>query len=321
MKLQLITSPRHNPYENLAVEQVLMDTCPKDTLIFYLWQNAHTVVIGKHQHCASEVKLDLANEDKVTVARRSSGGGAVYHDLGNLNFTFIAQDKIYSIHNQMEMIANALQALGVDAKVNGRNDIEVEGFKVSGNAFAHQKETHLHHGTLLVNVDKQLLGKYLSPNPKKLQRKNVKSVAARIANISEFKQLTITELMSHLFEEVEKYAEVKGEILDFDSLDASEAIKHYSNQDYVLGHTKSEKFFFEDCFDFGCLKWEFISDKGIITESHLYSDALENEWVEALETHVLNTEESKLAETLATFSFDIDNRCALIANSLKEVLK
>lgn len=318
MKLQLITSPRHNPYENLAVEQVLMDTCPKDTLIFYLWQNEHTVVIGKHQHAASEVRLDLAHEDKVTVSRRSSGGGAVYHDLGNLNFTFIAQDGIYSIHNQMEMIANALKALGVDARVNGRNDIEVDGFKVSGNAFAHQKETHLHHGTLLVNVDKQLLGKYLSPNPKKLQRKNVKSVAARIANISEFKDLSIKDLMAHLFEEVEKYAGVKGEIIDFESLDANHAIKHYSDQAYVLGHQKTEKFLFEDCFDFGCLKWDFISEKGIITESHLYSDALENEWVEALEKHVIGCEELKLIERLESFTNDIDDRVLQISLSLKE---
>ena len=321
MKLQLITSPRHNPYENLAVEQVLMDTCPEDTLIFYLWQNAHTVVIGKHQHCASEVRLELANEDKVTVSRRSSGGGAVYHDLGNLNFTFIAKDDIYSIHNQMEMIANALKAIGVNAQVNGRNDIEVDGFKVSGNAFAHQNKTHLHHGTLLVNVDKQLLGKYLSPNPKKLQRKNVKSVAARIANISEFKDINISDLMAHLFEEVEKYAGVKGEVLDFESLDSREAIKHYSNQSYILGQTKSDKFFFEDCFDFGCIKWEFILENDLISDSHLFSDALENEWVEALEKHVIGAKENELLSRLATFSFDIDNRCGQIALSIQEVLK
>lgn len=318
MKLQLITSPRHNPYENLAIEQVLMDVCPKDTLIFYLWQNAHTVVIGKHQHAPSEVHLDKAQEDKVTLARRSSGGGAVYHDLGNLNFTFIAQDGIYSINNQMNMIANALKALGVDAKVNGRNDIEVEGFKVSGNAFAHQKQTHLHHGTLLVNVDKTLLGKYLNPNPKKLQRKNVTSVAARIANISEFKEMDIESLKKHLFEEVEKYAGVKGEIIDFESLDSKNEMSHYANQDYVYGNLKNNSFYFEDCFDFGCLKWNFISDNAIIKESHLFSDALENEWVEALEKHVVGIAEKDLIPHLENFNQDINNRVKVIIERLKE---
>lgn len=318
MKLHLLLSPSHNPYENLAVEQVLLDTCPQDTLIFYLWQNAHTVVIGKHQHAPSEIHLEKANEDRVTIARRSSGGGAVYHDLGNLNFTFIAQDPIYSIPDQMNMIANALKVLGVNAQVNGRNDIEVEGFKVSGNAFAHQKNTHLHHGTLLLNVDKALLGKYLNVNPKKLQRKNVKSVAARIENISVFKNLTLQELIQHLFEEVEKYAKVKGEYLDFNTIDANVAIEHYSNQAYVLGHTYKNSFKFEDCFDFGCLKWEFITQNGIIKESHLYSDALENEWVESLEKHVIETHENDLINTLINFKNDIDRRVESIIESLNE---
>mgnify|MGYP000096558879 CR=1 FL=1 len=318
MKLHLLLSPSHNPYENLAVEQVLLDTCPVDTLIFYLWQNAHTVVIGKHQHAPSEIHLEKAHEDRVTIARRSSGGGAVYHDLGNLNFTFIAQDPIYSIPNQMNMIANALKVLGVNAQVNGRNDIEVEGFKVSGNAFAHQKNTHLHHGTLLLNVDKALLGKYLNVNPKKLQRKNVKSVAARIENISVFKDLSLQELIQHLFEEVEKYALVKGEYLDFNTIDAKSEIQHYSNQSYVLGDSQKNSFKFEDCFDFGCLKWEFVSQNGIIKESHLYSDALENEWVESLEKLVIDTSEDNLIETLLSFKDDMDQRVVSIVERLKE---
>lgn len=321
MKLQLILAKGHNPYENLALEQVLMDHCPSETLIFYLWQNAHTIVIGKHQHAASEIHLELAKEDHVTVSRRSSGGGAVYHDLGNLNFTFIAQDGVYSIPKQMEMIANALQALGVQAQVNGRNDIEVEGFKVSGNAFAHQNKTHLHHGTLLVNVDKALLGKYLNVNPKKLKRKNVKSVGARIANISEFKDLTIDELIDHLVEEVEKYAQTKGEWLDIESFDIKDAVARFSHPDFVFANDLKSKFIFEECFDFGCLKWEFVSKNGIITESKLFSDALENEWVEALEVHVIGALENNLSEHIKTFKFDIEDRVNLISQSFNDNLK
>ena len=314
MKLKLIFGKSHHPYENLALEQVLMNHCEDDTLYFYLWQNAHTVVIGKHQHAYSEVFVEEALKDGVKIARRSSGGGAVYHDLGNLNFTFIAKDPLYSIEKQMQMIANALIDLGYQAQVNGRNDIEVSGFKVSGNAFAHQGNTHLHHGTLLVNVDKTLLGKYLNVNPKKLQRKNVSSVAARIENLKNIKDLSIDSLINHLFDAVEKYAGVKGERLSSEDYKDQSIIDAYSDEHYRLGLKKIDRFKFEDCFDFGCIKWDFEAQEGKIIFSKIYSDALENEWIEKLEKSVLGHLEKDLKQTIANFDSEFnDRRDALLA--------
>ena len=320
MKLYLVESPRYNPYENLAIESVLMKNCPEDSLIFYVWQNAHTVVIGKHQHAQSEVHMEKALDDKVTIARRSSGGGAVYHDLGNLNFTFIAKDPLYSIPKQMEMIASALKDLGIPAEVNGRNDIEVNGSKVSGNAFAHQGNTHLHHGTLLVNVDKSALGKYLNVNPKKLKRKNVTSVAARIQNLSEFKALTIEELKHHLFDTVGHYANTEGVWLDFEAMDKTHELSLYENRDFVFGRELKSQLRFEECFDFGCIRWDFVSEKGIITGSKLYSDALDTLWVESLEKWVVGIPEQELINHISHYNDHQPERMRQLVFALTEAV-
>lgn len=313
MKLKLILSKSVNPYENLALEQVIMNRCEEDTLYFYLWQNAHTVVIGKHQHAYSEVFVEKALKEGVKIARRSSGGGAVYHDLGNLNFTFIAKDPLYSIQKQMQMIENALIDLGYEAQVNGRNDIEVNGFKVSGNAFAHQGTTHLHHGTLLVDVNKAMLGQYLNVNPKKLQRKNVNSVAARIENLNNIQALNIKDLITHLFRAVENYAGVIAEHISAEAFMDEQMVQVYSDENYRLGLKNLDRFKFEECFDFGCIKWDFEAKDGIITHSKIYSDALENEWIEHLEQHVLGHPEQELKKVLLSFDSDYnDRRDALI---------
>jgi len=154
MKLELYQSHNTNPHYNLALEQHLLETCPVDTVRFYLWQNEHTVVIGKNQHALTEVHYEKLLEDKGTLARRTSGGGAVYHDLGNLNFSFIAYGSLFNISKQMEMMAGTLRILGYIAMVIGRNDFEVVGAKLSGNAFAILKNQNLHNGTLWVNVNK-----------------------------------------------------------------------------------------------------------------------------------------------------------------------
>lgn len=288
MKLELYESSSFKPYQNLGVEAYLLETCPPDTLRFYLWQNAHTVVIGKNQHAPSEVHLEALANDGGTLARRSSGGGAVYHDLGNLNFTFIATGDLFSIQNQMEMIALALRNAGVNAQVNGRNDIEIDGAKVSGNAFAHSKDKHLHHGTLLVSVDKAKLPKYLNVNPKKLKRKNVTSVAARIVNLSELIDIDIPSLKTLLFAAAETYSGVKGQHLPLPLEDAKTYMDHYGSTDWLLPLAAKENLTFEECFDFGCFKWMFEVENGLIVKNSLWSDAMDTQWIATLQNQLLN---------------------------------
>lgn len=303
MKLELYESPGFNPYENLGAEAYLLETCPLDTLRFYLWQNAHTVVIGKNQHAPSEVFIENLAQDHGTLARRSSGGGAVYHDLGNLNFTFIAPTGLFDIQKQMEMIALALRQAGVNAQVNGRNDIEIDGAKVSGNAFAHSSNKHLHHGTLLVNVDKSKLAKYLNVNPKKLKRKNVNSVVARIVNLKELIDIDIPSLKALLFKAVEAYTLTRGTMMPFPIDKARDYMKQYASQDWLFPKPAKENLVFEEAFDFGVLKWFFEIKEGHIIKSSLWSDAMDSLWIEALERHVLGAEanESAIAQCLETF--------------------
>lgn len=302
MKLEFIESPRFNPHENLGVESVLLKTCPADTLRFYLWQNQHTVVIGKHQDAASEVFLDRLKEDHGTLARRSSGGGAVYHDLGNLNFSFIASTKHFDIQRQMNWIASALQALGYEAQVNGRNDIEVKGAKVSGNAFAHHHDFHLHHGTLLVNVDKAKLGCYLNVNPKKLQRKHVASVAARIMNLSEDHPLSIEVLKQHLYTSIQEATQTKATWLNFENFDAQDDVQFFKQDAWNFGTKMKGHQVFEECFDFGCFKWEITTEAGYISTSDLYSDSLDTLWVEELQKWIIGQPESLWIEHLKKYN-------------------
>lgn len=302
MKLEFYASLNHNPHYNLALEKYLMDSCPEATIRFYLWQNEHTVVIGKNQSAQSEVHLAQLKEDLGTLARRTSGGGAVYHDLGNLNFTFIGDDSVFDIPRQMHMIAQALCDLGYNAQVNGRNDIEVDGAKVSGNAFAHNHGMHLHHGTLLVNVDKAKLGKYLNVNPKKLKRKHVTSVVARIANLNEIKPISIETLKAHLFNTMEKVYQVRATFKAIPFSFDEQLVNSFSNETWLLNLHRNEKLVFSECFDFGCIEWHMDVKNGIIIDNHLYTDAMDPEWSKKLEFCVLGIEanENDLARALST---------------------
>ncbi len=303
MKLELYESFSFNPYENLGAEAYLLETCPQDTLRFYLWQNAHTVVIGKNQHADSEVFVSALQDDQGFLARRSSGGGAVYHDLGNLNFTFIAPTGIFDIQKQMEMIALALRHAGVNAQVNGRNDIEIDGAKVSGNAFAHNKDRHLHHGTLLVSVDKMKLAKYLNVNPKKLKRKNVTSVVSRIVNLRDLIDIDIRRLKTLLFASAEEYTHCSGLKMPFPVEEGKSFMSQYASQDWLFPISAKENLVFEEAFDFGLLKWFFETQEGIIVKNSLWSDAMDTQWIEALQAHLQGCEghESAIAQRLKSF--------------------
>ena len=153
-----------DPYRNLAIEQYLMETVGEDTCILYLWQNSQTVVIGRNQNAWAECRTTELNRDGGHLARRLSGGGAVYHDMGNLNFTFLVSKKNYDLNKQLQVIVTACQNLGIDAQITGRNDVAADGRKFSGNAFFDSKGQAYHHGTLLVDVDMTMLGKYLMPS-------------------------------------------------------------------------------------------------------------------------------------------------------------
>lgn len=275
-----------DPYLNLALEELLLQKVKDAECILYLWQNAHTVVIGKNQNAWKECKVEALNQDHGHLARRLSGGGAVYHDLGNLNFTFLVHQKDYDVKRQCTIIQLALKKLGIDAIISGRNDLTVEGRKISGNAFYRSEDRCYHHGTLLVNVDTKKMQKYLNPSLAKLQSKGVDSVRSRVANLVEFKpNLTIDELQSKLIEAFEEVMGCKAEKLDETLLD-----------DKQLNAMKERRASFAWCFGpripfqkrmdqrfaWGEIEIQMQLNEGCIKEYQIYCDAMEIDWIEQL---------------------------------------
>lgn len=187
--LRLLISDSYDPWFNLAVEECIFRQMPATQRVLFLWRNADTVVIGRAQNPWKECNTRRMEEDNVRLARRSSGGGAVFHDLGNTCFTFMAGKPEYDKTISTAIVLHALNALGVDADASGRNDLVVKtpdgDRKVSGSAYRETKDRGFHHGTLLLNADLSRLANYLNPDKKKLAAKGITSVRSRVANLTE----------------------------------------------------------------------------------------------------------------------------------------
>lgn len=158
----LYVSPSPSGWDNLALDEYFLDHLSEDDFLLYFYINANAVIIGRNQNPWAECRLKAMEEDGVQLVRRITGGGAVFHDCGNLNFSFIAGEKRYDVERQFDLILRALQKLGIPCEFSGRNDLLSEGRKFSGNAFCTRKNIHQHHGTLLVSADLSRLNNYLS---------------------------------------------------------------------------------------------------------------------------------------------------------------
>ena len=185
-RLSYFISSSTNPYLNLAVEEYLLETVKPNQLILYLWQNERTVVIGKNQNAWKECRFQSSKPTAGILLVVSRGGGAVFHDLGNLNFTFLIPSSDYDLSKQMSVILEAVRSLGIDAQKSGRNDVTVDGKKFSGNAFCQKGGNSYHHGTLMLRVDTQKVARYLNVSEKKLRSKGVSSVTSRVCNLCDF---------------------------------------------------------------------------------------------------------------------------------------
>lgn len=181
----IIKSNTPDPYVNLAAEEYLTKRVRRGETILFLWQNADTVVIGKNQNSRAECDLQKMKRDGVLLSRRLSGGGTVYHDAGNLCFSFISHAEDHDVPAQLAVIASACAEFGINAKPTGRNDIEADGRKFSGNAFYSIGKNKCHHGTVLISSDTGRLSNYLTVSNTKLEAKGIKSVRSRVVNLRE----------------------------------------------------------------------------------------------------------------------------------------
>ena len=188
MASRILLSHSNNPHFNLAVEDCIFRSMPADQRVLFLWRNAETVVIGRSQNPWKECNISKIEQDHIHLARRQSGGGAVFHDLGNTCFTFMAGKPEYSKAVSTEIVLQGLKKLGIEGHANGRNDLVVgegnEMRKFSGSAYKETKDRGFHHGTLLLHADLSRLANYLNPDVKKLQSKGITSVRSRVTNLN-----------------------------------------------------------------------------------------------------------------------------------------
>ena len=261
--LRLLISDSYDPWFNLAVEECIFRQMPATQRVLFLWRNADTVVIGRAQNPWKECNTRRMEEDNVRLARRSSGGGAVFHDLGNTCFTFMAGKPEYDKTISTSIVLNALNALGVSAEASGRNDLvvkTVEGDrKVSGSAYRETKDRGFHHGTLLLNADLSRLANYLNPDKKKLAAKGITSVRSRVTNLTELlpgiTHEQVCEVITKAF--FAHYGErVEAEIISPDKT--------------------------PDLPNFGGVELHFDVEKGHITRAQVFTDSLNPAPLEAL---------------------------------------
>lgn len=277
MELFIAESGSYNPYINLSIEWELMENCGSNEIFLFLWQNEKTVVIGANQNPYLECDIEKIYSDGGKIARRRTGGGAVYHDLGNLNFSFVANQENYDVDKQFSVIIHGLKNIGIDCVKSGRNDIETCGKKISGNAFYKTRKNCLHHGTLLINADIALAQKYLYTKKGKLASKGVQSVKSRIANLSEIKAdidvQTIRKTLKNSFEKI--YGrEIKKITLSENTKIKKEAEKIESEK-YLFGKWKNFHTNTKGKFEWGNADIGMEIDDGIIKEIAVSSDCLQ----------------------------------------------
>ncbi|MCM3725610.1 lipoate--protein ligase [Neobacillus cucumis] len=271
-----ITDPRIN----LAIEEYALKSLDinETYLLFYI--NEPSIIIGKNQNTIEEINTDYVDRNGIIVVRRLSGGGAVYHDLGNLNFSFITKDDGESFHNFRkftEPVVEALQKLGVNAMLSGRNDLEVEGRKISGNAQFSTKGRMFSHGTLMLNSEIENVVSALKVKKDKIESKGIKSVRSRVANISEFltEKISIEEFRSLLLKSIfGGQDEIPEYILTEEDWDRIHQLSKERYQNWDWNYGKSPKFNLQHTrrFPVGSVDVRLEVNKGIIESCKIYGD-------------------------------------------------
>ncbi|MFM1648149.1 lipoate--protein ligase A [Aeromonas salmonicida] len=284
--LRLLVSDSHDPLFNLAVEECIFRQMDPNQRVLFLWRNANTVVIGRAQNPWKECNTRRMEEDGVTLARRSSGGGAVFHDLGNSCFTFMAGKPGYDKSISTAIVLDALKLLGVSAFASGRNDLLVAtqdgDRKVSGSAYRETHDRGFHHGTLLLDADLSRLANYLNPDPKKLAAKGISSVRSRVANLCELlpgiehQQVSyalIEAFFAHYGARVSPEHISPTQLPDLPCF--AETFARQRSWEWNFGHAPAFTHQLDERFDWGGVELHFDVEKGVIGRAQIFSDSLD----------------------------------------------
>lgn len=280
MRLQFVISNQTNPYWNIAVENHLLSLPETEVVTLYLWKNRRTVVIGQNQNPYSECNVEALEADGGYLMRRRTGGGAVYHDDGNINFSFIVPKAMYDQTRQFSVIQRAVLDFGIVAELSGRNDILTDGRKFSGNAFSKGRYQDLHHGTILIKGNMEDLQRYLKPKPAKLQKHGVASVRSRVVNLSELNpEITSESIVPHLRSAFEEVYGGKAAEVGFDDIIARPEVQRlyeeFASPEWKYGRWRSFTAQRSAQFDWGGVELALTIENDLITDVQIASDALD----------------------------------------------
>ena len=283
--VKAIVTDSVNPFYNISLESRIIDVCDKKTVYMYLWRNDNTVVVGKFQNAFKECKVNELEGDGGHLLRRLTGGGAVYHDVNNLNFTFVAHKDNYDLKKQQYVILKAIKKLGLDAQLSGRNDITIDGKKFSGNSFLTRGDVKMHNGTILIDTDREKMMKYLTVSQAKMQSKGVDSVKSRTVNLTEYvPNLTTGKMAILLLKSFGDVYDLPVQLIKEESLNCDEIEKIrqeiFQNDKFRFGTNPAFTNSINGRFAWGEAEVKYSSQKGVIDKAEIFTDALDTEEIE-----------------------------------------
>ncbi|MDW7669343.1 MAG: lipoate--protein ligase [Bacillota bacterium] len=287
------------PYYNFALEDYLLNKADEGDYVFF-YIHKPSIIVGKYQNTIEEVNKDFIEENNITVARRLSGGGAVYHDHGNLNFSFVHKASKSDMNNFKKFtkpVVDALKELGLNAHLSGRNDILIDDKKISGNAQYYTNGRLLHHGTLLYDSQMSNLVKSLKVRDLKIKSKGIKSVKSRVANISDFlnNKLPIEDFKDYLLKSFYQSRDIEKHDLDEEAMNYIEkkVKEQFSTWDWNWGKSPNFEIQKIDKFPFGILDTRLDIKDGLISHCKIYGDYFSKKDIVHLENSLIGLKYDK----------------------------
>lgn len=263
-------SKETNPYFNIALENYLFNNVNED-IILYLWLNDKSVIIGRNQNLFAETNIDYLEENNIYPVRRLSGGGAVYHDLGNLNFTLIMKEDKSDDKKLIEFLKNVFNKLGIESEFSGRNDLLYKGKKFSGHAYYIEDDNYMYHGTIMINVDLEELTRSLTPSNLKLKSKGIESVRSRVINLSEIDSSIDIDKLIESFLKTFDYKDL--EYIDNNDITLPLAEK-LSSREWLFGESPNYEIHLERSCKIGNISIDLSIDGDNISKASISTDSL-----------------------------------------------
>ncbi|MFA9414853.1 lipoate--protein ligase, partial [Streptococcus sp. E29BA] len=278
--MKYIVNTSNDPAYNIALESYAFRELVNEDEIFILWINEPAIIIGKHQNAIQEINKEYTDKHGIHVVRRLSGGGAVYHDLNNLNYTIIsnkADEGAFDFKTFSKPVIDTLANLGVEANFTGRNDIEIDGKKICGNAQAYYKGRMMHHGCLLFDVDMTVLGDALKVSKDKIESKGVKSVRARVTNINNElpEKITVQEFSDAILAQMKKeYPDMTEYVFSDEELAKIQDIRDtkFATWEWNFGETPDYTVERNVRYDAGKITSYIKTEKSVIESIKIYGD-------------------------------------------------